>query len=85
MQLLLIRHQSCQYGDCSKDISFANMGGAALTSHMKGKKHIERSPSDHSIKSLTQPTPAPILQLQHQKVYENAQMNQGSKNQLIRC
>ena len=36
----------------------ANMGEAALTSHMKGKKHIERSPSDQRIKSLIPPTPA---------------------------
>ena len=39
----------------------ANMEKAALTSHMKGKKHLERSPSYHYIKSLIPPTPAPLL------------------------
>ena len=29
-----------------KNVSVANMEEAALTSHMKGKKHLERSPSD---------------------------------------
>ena len=29
---------------CSKDINVANMRKAALMSHMKGKKHVERSP-----------------------------------------
>ena len=33
------------------------MEEADLTSHMKGKKHAERSPSE----SLMQPTPAPPL------------------------
>ena len=37
------------------------MEKAALTSHMKGKKHLERSPSYHYIKSLIPPTPAPLL------------------------
>ena len=37
------------------------MEEAALMSHMKGKKHIERSPSDHCIKSLMLPTPDPTL------------------------
>ena len=49
----------CNY--CSKDVSVANMEEAALTSHMKGKKHVERSPSDQCIKSLMPPTPAPPL------------------------
>ena len=40
----------CNY--CSKDVNIANMGEAALTSHMKGKK------PDQSIKSLIPPTPA---------------------------
>ena len=31
---------------CSKDISVASIEEAALTSHMKGKKHVERSPFD---------------------------------------
>ena len=31
----------CNY--CSKDGSVANMEEAALTSHMKGKKHVQRS------------------------------------------
>ena len=46
---------------CSKDTSVANMRGAALKSHMKGKKHVKRSPSDQPIKSLMPPTPAPSL------------------------
>ena len=45
---------------CSKDVSVANMGEAALTSHMKDKKHVERSPSDQCIESLMPPTPSPI-------------------------
>ena len=34
------------------------MGKAALTSHKKGKKHVEGSPSDQCIKSLMPPTPS---------------------------
>ena len=49
----------CNY--CFKDASVANMKEAALTSHMKGKKHEERSPSHHCIKSLMPQTPAPPL------------------------
>ena len=49
----------CNY--CSKDVSFANMEEAALTSHIERKKHVERSPSDQCIKSLMPPTPAPPL------------------------
>ena len=37
------------------------MEEAALTSHMKGKKHVEWSPSDPCIKSLMPPAPAPPL------------------------
>ena len=37
------------------------MEEAALTSHMKAKKYIERSPSDHFIKSLMPATLAPPL------------------------
>ena len=34
----------------------------ALTSHMKGEKHIERSPSAQCIKPLMPPTPtAPLI------------------------
>ena len=40
----------CNY--CSKDVSVANMEEAALMSHMKGKKHVERSHSDQCMKSL---------------------------------
>ena len=49
----------CNY--CSKDVSVANMEEAALMLHMKGKKHIERSPSDQCIKSLMLPTLDPTL------------------------
>ena len=35
---------------CSKDLSVASMEEAALTSHIKGKKHLERSPSDQCIR-----------------------------------
>ena len=52
----------CSY--ISKDFSVDNMEEAALTSHMKGKKHLERSPSDQCIKSLMPPTPAsPLIKL----------------------
>ena len=37
------------------------MEETALTSHMKDKKHVDRSPSDQYIKSLMPPTPAPPL------------------------
>ena len=37
------------------------MEEAALTSHMKGKKHVERSPSDQCIKSLMPLTPLPLI------------------------
>ena len=49
----------CKY--CSKDLSVANMEEADLTSHMKGEKHVERSPSEQCIKSLMPPTSAPPL------------------------
>lgn len=39
---------------CSKDISIANMGESALTSHMGGKKHKERTPSN-DITSMLSP------------------------------
>ena len=51
----------CNY--CSKDVSVANMKETALTSHIKGKKHVERSPSDHCIKSLIPPIPVPPLNI----------------------
>ena len=34
------------------------MEEAASTSHMKDRKHVDRSPSDQYIKSLMPPTPA---------------------------
>ena len=49
----------CNY--CSKDVSVTNMEEVALTSHIKGKKHVERSPSDQCIKSLMPPAPATPL------------------------
>ena len=48
----------CSY---CKDFSVAIMQEAALMSHIKGKKDIERSPSEQCIKSLMPPTPAPPL------------------------
>ena len=51
------------YSCCSKDVSVSNMEKTALTSHMKGKKFVERSPSDQCIKSLMLPTPAPPLMI----------------------
>ena len=44
-----------------KDFGVANMEEAALTLHMKGKKHVKRSLSDQCIKSLMSPTPVPPL------------------------
>ena len=49
----------CSY--CSKNVSVVGMEEAALMSHMKSKKHVERSPSDQCIKSLMPLTPAPQL------------------------
>ena len=49
----------CNY--YSKNVSVANMEEAALTSHMKGKKHVEKSPFGLCIKSLMRPTFAPPL------------------------
>ena len=49
----------CNY--CSKDVSFANMEEDALTSHIKGKNHVERSFSDQCIKLLRPPTPTPLM------------------------
>ena len=47
------------------DVSVASTEEAALASHMKGKKHVERSPSDQCIKSLITPTPVlPLITLQ---------------------
>ena len=31
---------------CCKDVGVSNMGESALESHMKGKKHIDHTPSD---------------------------------------
>ena len=44
-----------------KDFGVANMEEAALTLHMKGKKHVKSYFSDQCIKSLMPPTPAPPL------------------------
>ena len=41
-------------------VSIASMEDTALTSHMKGKKHVERSP-EQCIKSLMPLMPAPPL------------------------
>ena len=46
----------CNY--CSKDVGVANMEKAAFMSYVKGKKHLERSPSDRCIESLMPQTPA---------------------------
>jgi len=40
----------CSY--CWKDISIGNMREAALTSHVKSKKHLERAPSGKIINSM---------------------------------
>ena len=60
----------CSY--CSKDVSVTNMEQAALVSHMKGKKPIERSPSDQCIKSLMAPTPSPPLIILKMKVCQES-------------
>ena len=49
----------CSY--CYKDVSVVSMEEAALLSCIKGKKYIERSPSNQCFKSLMPPTPAPPL------------------------
>ena len=49
----------CNY--CSKDVNVTNKEKAALTSPMKGKKLVDRSPSEQYIKSLMPPTPVPPL------------------------
>ena len=46
---------------CSKHVIVSSVEEAALTSHVKGKKHVEKSPSDQCIKPLMPPTPAPPL------------------------
>ena len=52
----------CSY--CCKDVSVPSMEEAALISHMKGKKCVERSLSDQCIKSLMSSTPAsPLIKL----------------------
>ena len=53
------KNAKCSY--CSKYVSVTDMEEAALTSHMKGKKHVERSPSDGCIKSLIPPILALLL------------------------
>ena len=53
------KNAKCSY--CSKYVNVTDMEEAALTSHMKGKKHVERSPSDGCIKSLIPPIPALLL------------------------
>ena len=59
----------CNY--CSKDISIANLEEATLTKHIKGKKHVERSPSDQCIKSLMPPIPALQWQIILSEHFEN--------------
>ena len=49
----------CNY--CFKHVIVSSMEEAALTSHVKCKKHVEKSPSDQCIKPLMPPTPAPPL------------------------
>ena len=49
----------CNY--CSKDVNVTNKEKAALTSPMKDKKLVYRSPSKQYIKSLMPPTPVPPL------------------------
>ena len=49
----------CSY--CSKDVSVANMEEAVLMSHIKGKKHIERSPADQCIKLLMLTPALPLI------------------------
>ena len=49
----------CNY--CSKEVSVTSMEEAALKSHIKGKKYVERSPSDQYIKSLVPPTPSLLI------------------------
>ena len=39
----------CKY--CVKDIDVSNMGETAIKSHMKGKKHVQKSPPAQSSKS----------------------------------
>ena len=56
--MALLQHANIALNYCNY-ISVANMEKAVLTSHMKGKKHLERSPSDKCIKSFMPPTPAP--------------------------
>ena len=45
----------CNY--CFKDVSVADMEKAALMSHIRGKKHVEKSPFDQCIESIIPPTP----------------------------
>ena len=35
------------YKWCHKDVDISNMGKSVLKSHMKGKKHIDHTPSDN--------------------------------------
>ena len=48
------------------------MREAALTSHMKGKKHVERSPSDQCIKSMMPPAPTPAPAQEPRNVSESS-------------
>ena len=47
----------CNY--CFKEINVSNMGEAALTSHMKSKKHLQRTPSQQNLKSFISPPTSP--------------------------
>ena len=78
----------CNY--FSKGVSVANMEKAALTSHMKGKKHIERSPNQ-CIKSLMSPTPAPPQPWESVAAFSNTVVNailcwfyDGKKNAVVK-
>ena len=60
---IMKKRHCCNMQLCSKDVSVASMEEAALALHMKGKKHIESSPSDQCIKSLRPPASAPHLSI----------------------
>lgn len=49
---------------CFSEINVSNMGEAALTSHMRSKKHTQRKPLEQTIKSYLSPltSPPPIIE-----------------------
>ena len=69
---------------CSKDVNVANTGEAAIKSHMKSQKVVERCPPEQCIKPLMPPTPVATPAPEPGNVSESSN-EAGRQKQLIKC